>query len=76
MASTIRITDSFTIVAENGEVFNVQEHTPIDTGKVAGVKRETMGDTYLKTDGGRGVIKNDDGSFSIPSLKVTAHRSA
>jgi hypothetical protein len=35
-----------------------------------------MGKAYLKTDDGRGVLKNDNGSFSIPSLGVTAHRSA
>ena len=76
MKSTIKITDSFTIVADGGAVFTVQEHTPVETKKVAGVKRETMRRAYLKTEEGRGVIKNDNGSFSIPSLKVTAHRSA
>jgi len=76
MASSIKITDRFTIVAENGDVFNVQQHTPVETAKVAGVKRETLGRAYLKTDDGRGVVPNEDGSFLIPSLKITAHRSA
>ena len=76
MASTIKITESFTIAAPSGEVFSVQEHTRCESAKVAGVKRETMGKAYLKTDDGRGVLKNDNGSFSIPSLGVTAHRSA
>ena len=76
MASTIKITESFTIAAQTGEVYNVLEHTRVETTKVAGVKRETVGSVYLKTADGRGVVKNDNGSFSIPSLKVIAHRSA
>ena len=76
MPSTIRITGEFTIAAPSGEVFNVQEHTHVETAKVGGVKRETIGRVYLKTDEGRGVIKNNNGSFSIPSLNVTAQRSA
>jgi hypothetical protein len=76
MALTTKITESFTISSQAGEVFNIQEHTRCDTARVAGVKRETMGKAYLKTDDGRGVLKNDNGSFSIPSLGLTAHRSA
>jgi hypothetical protein len=76
MALTTKITEIFTISSQAGEVFNIQEHTRCDTARVAGVKRETMGKAYLKTDDGRGVLKNDNGSFSIPSLGLTAHRSA
>jgi hypothetical protein len=76
MALTTKITETFTISASTGEVFNVQEHTRCETARVAGVKRETMGKAYLKTEDGRGVLKNDNGSFSIPSLGMTAHRSA
>jgi hypothetical protein len=76
MALTTKITETFTVAAQSGEVFNVQEHTRCETARIAGVKRETMGKAYLKTDDGRGVLKNDNGSFSIPSLGVTAHRSA
>ena len=76
MASTIKITESFTISAQSGETFSVQEHTRCETIRVAGVKRETLGRTFLKTEDGRGVLKNDNGSFSIPSLGVTANRSA
>jgi hypothetical protein len=75
MALTTKITESFTISAASGEVFTVQEHTRCETARVAGVKRETMGKAYLKTEDGRGVLKNDNGSFSIPSLGMTAHRS-
>ena len=75
MALTTKITESFTISAQTGEVFNVHEHTRCETARVAGVKRETLGKAYLKTDDGRGVLKNDNGSFSIPSLGMTAHRS-
>jgi hypothetical protein len=74
MALTTKITESFTISSSTGEVFNIQEHTRCETARVAGVKRETMGKSYLKTDDGRGVLKNDNGSFSIPSLGTTAHR--
>jgi hypothetical protein len=76
MATSIKITESFTIAAPNGELFNVQEHTRCETAKVAGVKRETLGNVFLKTNDGRGVLKNDNGSYSIPSLNMTAHRSA
>jgi hypothetical protein len=76
MALTTKITEIFTISSQAGEVFNIQEHTRCETARVAGVKRETMGKAYLKTDDGRGVLKNDNGSFSIPSLGLTAHRSA
>lgn len=76
VASTIKITETFTIAAQSGETFGVQEHTRCETVKVAGVKRETLGRAFLKTDDGRGVLRNDNGSFSIPSLGVTALRSA
>jgi hypothetical protein len=76
MASSIKITENFTIAAQSGETFSVQEHTRCESAKIAGVKRETLGRTFLKTSDGRGVLKNDNGSFSIPSLGVTALRSA
>lgn len=76
MALTTKITESFNISTQAGEVFNVEEHTRCETARVAGVKRETMGKAYLKTADGRGVLRNDNGSFSIPSLGLTAHRSA
>ena len=76
MARTTKITESFTITAQTGQLFNVQEHTRCETTRVAGVKRETLGKAYLKTDDGRGVLRNDNGSFSIPSLGTIAHRSA
>jgi hypothetical protein len=75
MALSTKITESFTISSQAGEVFNIQEHTRCETARVAGVKRETMGKAYFKTDDGRGVLQNDNGSFSIPSLGLTAHRS-
>jgi hypothetical protein len=75
MASSLKITDSFSVASSSGEVFNVEEHTRCETARVAGVKRETMGKAFLKTDEGRGVLKNDNGSFSIPSLGMTAHRA-
>lgn len=76
MALTTKITESFNISTQAGEVFNVEEHTRCETARIGGVKRETMGKAYLKTTEGRGVLKNDNGSFSIPSLGITAHRSA
>ena len=74
MALSTKITESFTISSQAGEVFNIQEHTRCETARVSGVKRETMGKAYLKTEDGRGVLKNDNGSFSIPSLGLTVHR--
>lgn len=76
MAFSTKITESFTVATSNGDVFNVQTHTRCETARIAGVKRETLGKVFLKTDDGRGVLKNDNGSFSIPSLGMTAHRSA
>ena len=75
MASSIKITQTFTIAAKSGETYTVNEHTRCESSKVEGVKRVVLGKAYLKTDDGRGVLKNDNGSFSIPSLGVTAQRT-
>jgi hypothetical protein len=75
MATSTKITQTFTIAAKTGESYCVHEHTRCETAKVNGVKRETLGKAYLKTDDGRGVLKNDNGSFSIPSLGIVAHRT-
>ena len=70
-----KITDTFTITADGGTVYNVQEHTRYEVKKVADVKTEVLGRVYLLTDDGRGVIKNEiENSYSIPSLGVKGVR--
>jgi len=71
-----KITETFTLVDDNGETHKVEEHTRYEIKKVNGEKREVIGRAFLLTDGGRGVLKNvKDGSYSIPSLSVKAIRS-
>jgi hypothetical protein len=75
MAATTKITQSFTVASQAGDVFQIEEHTRCVTARVAGVKKETLGKAYLKTNDGRGVLANDNGSYAIPSLGVTAYRT-
>ena len=74
MATKTKVTDSFTVTADDGHVHSVQEHTRYTVKKVAGVNRDELGASYLKTEDGRGVIKNPDSSYSIPSLAIKAVR--
>lgn len=70
-APKTRITDTFMISTNGGETFKVVEHTKYETSKVAGVAREKIGRAFLKTEDGRGVIRNpDDNTYSIPSLEI------
>jgi hypothetical protein len=71
-----KITETFTLVDDNGETHKVEEHTRYEIKKVNGEKQEILGRAFLLTDAGRGVLKNiKDGSYSIPSLSVKAIRS-
>ncbi len=79
MASTptavkTKITESFTVVDDNGTEHKVDEHTRYEVKKVDGVKSEVLGRSYLLTDDGRGVLKGDKGIYSIPSLGLKAVR--
>ena len=74
MATKIKITDSFELTDDDGAVHNVEEHTRFVVKKVAGKNREDVGASYLKTEDGRGVIKNSDNTYSIPSLGINAVR--
>jgi hypothetical protein len=74
MATKIKITESFTVTAGNGESYLIEEHTRCSTTKRAGVVHEQIGGIWLKTNDGRGVLKNDDNTYSIPSLGVKAVR--
>ena len=75
MAQKIKITETFPVTADDGVVFQVQEHTQFEVTKRAGVTRELQGRSYLKTEDGRGVIKNhDNNTYTIPSLGVKAVR--
>ncbi len=74
MATKIKVTDEFTVTDDDGQVHPVQEHTRYTVKKVAGVSREDVEASYLKTEDGRGVIKNPDETYSIPSLGVKAVR--
>jgi len=74
MATKTKVTDEFTVTDDDGQVHPVQEHTRYEVKKVAGKSREDILASYLKTEDGRGVIKNDDDTYSIPSLGVKAVR--
>lgn len=72
-----KITDQFTITGENGEVFQVEQHTRVEVKKIDGVKTEVLGSAYLLTSDGRGVLTSQTiNSYSIPSLGVKATRQA
>jgi hypothetical protein len=71
MADSIKITQTFSIVAPTGEAFSVQEHTRCSTVLVNGVKQEQRGRVFYKTVEGRGVLMNvDTGTYAIPSLQI------
>ena len=74
MATKIKVTESFTITADNGESYVVEEHTRCSTTKRGGVTHEQLGGSFLKTEDGRGVLKNADNTYAIPSLGVKAVR--
>ena len=74
MVNKIKVTDSFTVTDDDGQVHLIQEHTRYTVKKVAGVNREELGASYLKTEDDRGVIKNPDNTYSIPSLAIKAAR--
>lgn len=72
MAASIKITQSFSITTSTGETYLIQEHTRCVTTNVAGVKRQEMGRIFYKTEDGRGVLKNPDNTYAIPSLGIKA----
>lgn len=69
-----KITDTFTLTADDGAVYEVQQHTRYVVKKVQGSNRETLGESYLKTIDGRGVSKVRDNTYAIPSLGIKAVR--
>jgi hypothetical protein len=74
MAVKTKITDTFKLTADDGAVYEVQQHTRYVVKKVQGTNREALGDSYLKTVDGRGVNKIHDNTYSIPSLGIKAVR--
>lgn len=74
MAKSIKVTETFTITAKNGDSYSVQEHTRFESGRVGAVTHQVPGRSFLKTVDGRGVLKQVDGTFAIPSLGVVATR--
>ena len=72
MAASVKITQSFSITAGTGESFVVQEHTRFTSTNVGGVKKQQIGRAFLKTEDGRGVLKNPDNTYAIPSLGIKA----
>jgi hypothetical protein len=71
MALKTKITETFAITASSGETYQVQEHTQVEVTRTGGVKREKVGRSYLKTEDGRGVLKNsDNNTYAIPSLGI------
>jgi hypothetical protein len=72
MAAHVKITQSFSITSATGDLYVVQEHTRYTTVNVDGVKRQQLGRAFLKTEDGRGVLKNPDNTYAIPSLGIKA----
>jgi len=72
MAANVKITESFSITSGTGELYVVQEHTRYTNVNVGGVKKQQMGRAFLKTEDGRGVLKNADNTYAIPSLGIKA----
>jgi hypothetical protein len=72
MATNIKITQSFSVTAGTGDLYVVQEHTRFTTINVDGVKKQQLGRAFLKTEDGRGVLKNPDNTYAIPSLGIKA----
>ena len=72
MATNIKVTQSFSVTAGTGDSYVVQEHTRYTTINVDGVKKQQLGRTFLKTEDGRGVLKNPDNTYAIPSLGIKA----
>ena len=71
MANSIKITQTFEIVASTGDTYRVEEHTRCSTVLVNGVRQEKRGRIFYKTAEGRGVLKNaDNDTFAIPSLDI------
>jgi hypothetical protein len=72
-----KVTDTFTVVGDNGEIYTVEQHTRYENKKVDGTKTEILGKSYFLTSDGRGVLKNEkDGSYTIPSLNIKAMKQA
>jgi hypothetical protein len=69
-----KITDTFSMTADDGITYQVHEHTRYVVKKLPGGNREELGASYLKTEDGRGVSKIKDNTYAIPSLGVKAVR--
>jgi hypothetical protein len=72
MAANTKITQSFSITSGTGESYVVQEHTRYTNINVGGIKKQQLGRAFLKTEDGRGVLKNPDDTYAIPSLGIKA----
>ncbi len=69
-----KITDTFSLTADDGIIYQVHEHTRYIVKKLATGKREELGASYLKTEDGRGVSKLQGNTYAIPSLGIKAVR--
>ena len=71
MPTQKRVTDSFPIMAGNGDIYHIEEITEFTTVTIAAGTFEEPGKVWYQTSDSRGVNSNGDGTFTIPTLDVT-----
>jgi hypothetical protein len=74
MTVKTKVTETFTLTADDGVIYEVEQHTRYIVKKLPSGKREELGASYLKTVDGRGVNKIRDNMYCIPSLGINAVR--
>jgi hypothetical protein len=74
MAIKTKVTETFTLTADDGVVYQVEQHTRYVVKKLPSGNREELGASYLKTVDGRGVSKIRDNTNASPSLGIKAVR--
>ena len=74
MAIKTKVTETFSLTADDGVVYQVEQHTRYVVKKLPSGNREELGASYLKTVDGRGVSKIRDNTYAIPSLGIKGVR--
>lgn len=72
MATRIKVTDRFTIMAGNGDKYRIVKKTEFAVMHTVSGEQERSGKVWYETEDGRGVNAHGDGTYTIPTLNVTA----
>ncbi len=72
MATRTRVTDRFTIMAGNGDMYRIVQKTEFAVIHTVSGEQEHAGKVWYETEEGHGVNSRGDGSYTIPALNVTA----